>query len=88
MIDIKFNTGKTFDKGGDIMSVKNLYEIKVAQGTKKEDLPWLQMFNSGKRETKDTTDWSKWNGCVYSDIDLARRGCGGCDGCSSSMYVC
>lgn len=69
MIDIKFNTGKTFDKGGDIMSVKNLYEIKVAQGTKKEDLPWLQMFNSGKRETKDTTDWSKWNGCVYSDID-------------------
>lgn len=69
MIDIKFNTGNTFDKGGDIMSVKNLYEIKVAQGTKKEDLPWLQMFNSGKRETKDTTDWSKWNGCVYSDID-------------------
>jgi hypothetical protein len=69
MITIKFNTASQYQQGNTPMSVMGLNDITVKQGTKKEELPWFQMFNSGKRETKDTTDWSKWNGCIYSDID-------------------
>lgn len=37
--------------------------------TKKEDLPWLQVFNCGYRVSHENIDWNYWNGCVFVDID-------------------
>lgn len=70
MKEIKFNVGNTYQAGNTPMNVMRLDEVHVDKNiSDKNQLPWLQMFNSGIRETKDTTNWSKWNGCVYSDID-------------------
>lgn len=68
MKQILFNSGSTYTKAGDKMNVLQLSDIDVVN-TKKEDLPWLQMFNSGYRVNKANIDWNTWNGCIYSDID-------------------
>lgn len=68
MKQILFNTGNAYLKGGEKMNVLQLTDIDVVN-TKKDELPWLQMFNSGYRVNKTNIDWSKWNGCVYADID-------------------
>lgn len=69
---IKFSVGSAFSKGGSKLDVLNLYEIgeKTKNVKNKEDQLAIQMFNCGYRTTKDTIDWSKWNGCVYSDLDI------------------
>lgn len=68
MKNIKFNSGKTYTKGGEEMKVVTLDEIDV-KNTRKEDLPWLQWFTSGYRVTTQNIDWKYWNGCIYIDID-------------------
>ncbi len=68
MKNILFNSGSTFDKGGDKMNVVKLSSIDV-KNTEKEKLPWLQVFNSGYRVTTDNIDWNTWTGCVFTDID-------------------
>ncbi len=50
------------------MDVVALPDVVVTE-TDKDNLPWLQLFNTGSRVTIDSLDWSGWNGCVYSDID-------------------
>ena len=55
-------------KGGEDMEVVRLQDVVVSDLDKK-DLPWLQLFDTGYRVTSDNIDWSRWNGCVYSDID-------------------
>lgn len=70
MKEITFNIGNTYQAGNTPMKVGALDKINIDKNIKdKNQLPWLQMFNSGIRETKDAPNWSKWNGCVYSDID-------------------
>ncbi len=56
-------------KGGDKMGVKTIQEIPTTKSEEKTSKIWLQMFDCGYRVTKETIDWSTWNGCVYSDID-------------------
>ena len=68
MKKILFNSGTTYDKGGKKMNVVPLNSIDVLN-TKKEDLPWLQVFNCGYRVTNDNLDWNTWNGCIYIDLD-------------------
>lgn len=68
MVKIQFNKGNTYTKGGAVMEIVNLQDI-VVKDAAKSDLPWLQLFNTGRRVTSDNIDWSAWNGCVYSDID-------------------
>ena len=68
MKNILFNSGTTYHKGGQKMDVVELSSIDV-KNTKKEDLPWLQVFNSGYRVTTDNIDWNTWTGCVFTDID-------------------
>lgn len=68
MTPIYFYCGTGYSKSTEEKTVKQLSEIDVIH-TKKEDLPWLQVFNSKYRITNDTLDWSLWNGCVYIDID-------------------
>lgn len=68
MDNILFNSGTTYDKGGQKMNVVPLSSIDVVN-TKKEDLPWLQVFNCGYRVTNDNIDWNSWNGCIYIDLD-------------------
>lgn len=68
MKNILFNSGTTFHKGGQKMDVVSLNSIDV-KNTKKENLPWLQVFNSGYRVTTDNIDWNTWTGCVFTDID-------------------
>lgn len=65
---IYFNSGTTYHKEGQEMDVIEISSINV-QETKKEDLPWLQVFNTGYRVTSNNIDWSYWNGCIYIDID-------------------
>lgn len=65
---IKFNSGATYHKTGQKMNVLTLDSINVID-TKKEDLPWLQVFNCGYRVSHDNIDWKYWNGCVFVDID-------------------
>lgn len=68
MARILFNKGKQYTKGGEAMEVVSLQDVIVKE-TEKKELPWLQLFDTGYRVTTETLDWSKWNGCVYSDID-------------------
>ena len=68
MKKILFNSGTTYDKGGQKMNVVPLNSIDILN-TKKEDLPWLQVFNCGYRVTNDNLDWNTWNGCIYIDLD-------------------
>lgn len=70
MKDIKFNYGSKYDKGGQQMEVVTLDSIDIRTISKiKSKQPWCQVFSTGYRVTNDNIDWSKWNGCVYSDID-------------------
>lgn len=71
MRKILFNSGTTYHKGGQKMDVVELSSIDV-KNTKKENLPWLQVFNCGYRVTKDNIDWNTWTGCVFADIDTKR----------------
>ena len=71
MKNILFNSGTTYHKGGQKMDVVELSSIDV-RNTKKEDLPWLQVFNCGYRVTTDNIDWNTWTGCVFTDIDSKR----------------
>ena len=50
------------------MDVVALQDVVVTE-TEKNKLPWLQLFTTGYRVGSENIDWSKWNGCVYSDID-------------------
>ena len=69
-MEIKFNVGSAYQTGASQMNLMRLDEIKIdPTNTDKTKLPWVQMFCSGNRETKDNLDWSKWNGCIYSDLD-------------------
>ena len=68
MSAILFNKGKQYTKGGETMDVVSLQDV-IVEETEKKELPWLQLFDTGYRVTTDTLDWSRWNGCVYSDID-------------------
>ena len=68
MAKILFNKGNKFTKGGATMDIVALQDVVVTE-TEKDKLPWLQLFTTGYRVSADTIDWSKWNGCVYSDID-------------------
>ena len=68
MGDILFNSGTTYHKTGQKMDVLSIDCINV-KDTKKEDLPWLQVFNCGYRVSHDNIDWKYWNGCVFVDID-------------------
>lgn len=65
---ILFYCGKSYSKSTEEKEVKSLTEIDVIN-TKKEDLPWIQIFNSKYRIKNDTLDWNLWNGCIYIDID-------------------
>ena len=70
MKDIKFNYGSTYNKGGQQMKVVTLESIDIHNISKvKSKQPWCQLFSTGYRVTYENIDWSKWNGCVYSDID-------------------
>lgn len=70
MKDIRFNYGSMYDKGGQQMEVVTLESIDIRTISKdKNKQPWCQVFSTGYRVTNDNIDWSKWNGCVYSDID-------------------
>ena len=70
MKDIKFNYGSMYDKSGQQMKVVTLESIDIHTISKvKSKQPWCQLFSTGYRVTSENTDWSKWNGCVYSDID-------------------
>lgn len=55
--------------GGDKMGVKTIQEIPTTNSKEKASKIWLQIFDCGYRVTTKNTDWSTWNGCVYSDID-------------------
>lgn len=66
--NIRFNSGTTYHKTGQKMNVLSLDSINV-RDTKKEDLPWLQVFNCGYRVSHENIDWNYWNGCVFVDID-------------------
>lgn len=68
MEEILFNSGTTYHKTGQKMDVLSIDCINV-KDTKKEDLPWLQVFNCGYRVSHDNIDWKYWNGCVFVDID-------------------
>ena len=68
MAKILFNKGWKYTKGGETMEVVSLPDVVVSE-TDKDNLPWLQLFNTGYRVTTASLDWSGWNGCVYSDID-------------------
>ena len=65
---ILFNKGHRFTKKGAVMDVVALQDVVVTE-TEKNKLPWLQLFTTGYRVGSENIDWSKWNGCVYSDID-------------------
>lgn len=65
---IFFNSGTTYHKGSQKMDIVELSSIDV-KSTKKENLPWLQIFNTGYRVTNSNIDWQYWNGCIYIDID-------------------
>ena len=65
---IEFNSGTTYHKTGQKMDVLSIDCINV-KDTKKEDLPWLQVFNCGYRVSHNNIDWKYWNGCVFVDID-------------------
>ena len=70
MKDIKFNYGSKYDKGGQQMEVVTLDSIDIRTISNiKSKQPWCQLFYTGYRVTHENVDWSKWNGCVYSDID-------------------
>jgi hypothetical protein len=66
--NIKFNSGTTYHRTGQIMDVLTINSINV-KDTQKEDLPWLQVFNCGYRVSHENIDWNTWNGCVFVDID-------------------
>jgi len=65
---ILFYCGQSYTSHLEEKEVKSITDIDVVH-TKKENLPWLQIFNSKYRITNDTLDWSLWNGCLYIDID-------------------
>lgn len=71
MKNILFNSGSTYSHGGETMKIIDLQSIDV-KNTKKEDLPWLQVFNCGYRVTSENLDWNYWNGCVFVDVDSKR----------------
>lgn len=68
MEPIYFYCGTGYSKSTEEKTTKQLNEIDVLN-TRKEDLPWIQVFNSKYRITNETLDWKLWNGCVYVDID-------------------
>lgn len=65
---INFNAGTTYHKEGQTMQILSLNDIDV-KNTEKNDLPWLQVFESGYRVTSNNIDWQLWNGCCFIDID-------------------
>lgn len=71
MKKILFNSGTTYHKEGQKMDVIELSSIDV-KNTKKEKLPWLQVFNCGYRVTTNNIDWNTWTGCVFADVDTKR----------------
>lgn len=68
MTPILFYCGQSYTSHLEEKEVKALTDIDVLN-TKKENLPWIQVFNTKYRMTNDTLDWNLWNGCVYIDID-------------------
>jgi len=71
MKQILFNSGTTYHKENQKMDVVELKSINIKE-TKKEDLPWLQIFNCGYRVTSNNINWKYWNGCVFVDVDSKR----------------
>ena len=71
MSQILFYCGQSYTNHLEEKEVKTLTDIDVLN-TKKDDLPWIQVFNSKYRITNDTLDWELWNGCVYIDLDTKR----------------
>ena len=71
MFNIKFNVGSSFDKTDKATKVQSLDEIKVPANCTKEQQPFIQIYNSGRRVSSMTQDmdWSWWNGCVIIDVD-------------------
>ena len=71
MKNIRFNVGSSFDKTGAPTKVLSLDNIKVPANCTKEQQPFIQIYNSGRRVSSMTKDmdWSWWNGCVIIDVD-------------------
>lgn len=69
-MEIKFNT---FDlrklAAGKTCAVDTIDNICPEGEIKKEDLPGIQIFNSGYRINSKNIDWNCWNGCVFIDVD-------------------
>lgn len=59
-------------KSGEEMGVSILSELSANDSTDKQGKKWLQMFDCPYRVSTENIDWSKWNGCVYSDIDSGK----------------
>lgn len=68
MRQINFSCGRHFYTAGHSTEVKTLDEVNVTSTTK-ENLPWLQVFDTDYRISSDNIDWNKWNGCCFIDID-------------------
>ncbi len=56
-------------KTGTEVKIVSFEDLNPSKTLIKENEAWIQMFPSGYRESNDTIDWSKWNGCVFVDID-------------------
>ena len=65
-------------KGGAPVSVTCIENVRtdVLAGIEKERLPWVQMFDSGVRQTAEMGDdyIEGWNGCVFVDLDSKKFG--------------